>query len=61
MKTAYDLYQKLIEIIANIEQTLNEKSKTSNIRTSKALDEKIDFLETEMREIKNQLKSINLK
>lgn len=61
MKTAYDLYQKLIEIIADIEETLNEKAKTSNTRISKALDEKIDLLETEMREIKNKLKSIDLK
>ena len=61
MKTAYDLYQKLIEIIADIEETLNEKSKISNTRISKALDEKIDLLETEMREIKDKLKSIELK
>lgn len=61
MKTAYDLYQKLIEIIADIEETLNEKSKISNTRISKALDEKIDLLETEMREIKYKLKSIELK
>jgi hypothetical protein len=61
MKTAYDLYQKLIEIIADIEETLNEKSKISNTRISKALDEKIDLLETEMRDIKDKLKSIELK
>ena len=61
MKTAYDLYQKLIEIIADIEEALNEKSKISNTRISKALDEKIDLLETEMRQIKDTLKSINLK
>lgn len=61
MKTAYDLYQKLIEIIADIEETLNEKSRISNTRISKALDEKIDLLESEMREIKDKLKSIELK
>lgn len=61
MKTAYDLYQKLIEIIADIEETLNEKSKISNTRISKTLDEKIDLLETEMREIKDKLKSIEIK
>lgn len=61
MKTAYDLYQKLIEIIADIEETLNEKSKISNTRISKALDEKIDLLEAEMRELKDKLKSIELK
>lgn len=61
MKTAYDLYQKLIEIIADIEETLNDKSKISNTRISKALDEKIDLLEAEMRELKDKLKSIELK
>lgn len=61
MKTAYELYQKLIEIIADIEETLNEKSKISNTRISKALDEKIDLLEAEMRELKDKLKSIELK
>lgn len=61
MKTAYDLYQKLIEIIADIEQTLDEKSKVSNTRVLNALDEKIDLLETEMREIRNKLKNIIIK
>lgn len=61
MKTAYDLYQRLIELIADIEQTLNEKSKVTNTRISKSLDEKIDLLEIEMREIKNKLKNIKLK
>ncbi|WP_160684909.1 hypothetical protein [Clostridium sp. C2-6-12] len=61
MKTAYDLYQKLIEIIADIEETLNEKSKISNTRISNTLDKKIDSLESEMREIKDKLKSIQLK
>lgn len=61
METAYDLYQKLIEIIADIEQTLDEKSKVSNNRILKDLDEKIDLLETDMREIRNKLKSIKLK
>lgn len=61
MKTAYDLYQKLIEIIADIEQTLDEKSKVSNTKVLNALDEKIDLLETEMREIRNKLKNIIIK
>ena len=61
MKTAYDLYQKLIELIADIEQTLDEKSKVTNTRISKSLDEKIDLLEIEMREIKNKLKSIRIR
>ena len=61
MKTAYDLYQKLIEIIADIEQTLDEKSKVSNTRILNTLDEKIDLLEIEMREIKNKLKNITIK
>lgn len=61
MKTAYDLYQKLIELIADIEQTLDEKSKVTNTRISKSLDEKFDLLEIEMREIKNKLKSIRIK
>lgn len=61
METAYDLYQKLIELIADIEQTLDEKLKITDARTSKSLDEKIDLLETEMREIKNILKNIIIK
>lgn len=61
MKTAYDLYQRLIEVIADIEQTLDEKSKVTNTRISKSLDEKIDLLEIEMREIKNKLKSIRIR
>lgn len=61
MKTAYDLYQRLIELIADIEQTLDEKSKVTTTRISKSLDEKIDLLEIEMREIKNKLKNIKLK
>lgn len=61
MKTAYDLYQKLIEIIADIEQTLDEKSKVSNTRVLNSLDEKIDLLETEMREIRNKLKNTTIK
>lgn len=60
MKTAYDLYQKLIELIADIEQTLDEKLKITDTRTTKSLDEKIDLLETEMREIKNNLKNIRI-
>jgi hypothetical protein len=60
MKTAYDLYQRLIELIADIEQTLDEKSKVTNTRISKSLDEKIDLFEVEMREIKNKLKNIRV-
>lgn len=61
MKTAYDLYEKLMEIMADIEQTLDEKSKVYNNKILEALDDKIDLLESEMREIRNKLKNIKIK
>jgi hypothetical protein len=60
MKTAYDLFKRLLEVMADIDRNIDSKSKTSNIETQKMLDKKLDILETEMFEIRNKLKSINL-
>ncbi|MDR3593609.1 hypothetical protein [Clostridium sp.] len=60
MKTAYDLFKRLLEVMADIDRNIDSKSKTSNIETQKMLDKKLDILETEMFEIRNKLKNINL-
>ena len=61
MKTAYDLFQKLIEIMKDIDKALDKKSKFHNAKILQTLDSKIDVLEAEMHEIKNKLKNINIK
>ena len=60
MKTAYDLFQKLIEIMTDIDTTLDQKSKTHKSKSIQKLDDKIDALETEMHKIKNKLKGIKI-
>lgn len=60
METAYDLFKKLLEIMADIDRTLDEKSKALDTRNIEILDKKIDALEIQMFEIRNKLKSIKL-
>ncbi|WP_242966200.1 hypothetical protein [Clostridium chromiireducens] len=61
MTTAYDLFKKLLGVMADIDRYLDEKSKVTDSRTIQMLDQKIDSLETEMYEIRNKLKSIEIK
>lgn len=60
MKTAYDLFKKLLEVMADIDRNLDMKSKADSIETIEMLDKKIDILESEMFELRNKLKSIKL-
>ncbi len=60
METAYDLFRKLLEVMTDIDRTLNEKSKVTDARNIELLDKKIDALEVKMYELKNKLKSIKL-
>ncbi|EHI99824.1 hypothetical protein CDLVIII_3251 [Clostridium sp. DL-VIII] len=60
METAYDLFRKLLEVMTDIDRTLNEKSKVTDARNIELLDKKIDALEVKMYELKNRLKSIKL-
>ncbi|EKQ58273.1 MULTISPECIES: hypothetical protein [unclassified Clostridium] len=60
METAYDLFKKLLTIMADIDRLLDEKSRVTSERSTQILDQKIDVLETEMFEIRNKLKSIKL-
>ncbi len=60
METAYDLFRKLLEVMTDIDRTLNEKSNVTDARNIELLDKKIDALEVKMYELKNKLKSIKL-
>lgn len=60
MKTAYDLFKKLLEVMADIDRHLDEKSKVRKPETLEALDKKIDDLELEMYELRNKLKNIKI-
>lgn len=60
MKTAYDLFRKLLEVMADIDRTLDSKSNASSAESIKLLDKKIDLLESEMFELRNKLKNIKL-
>jgi hypothetical protein len=60
METAYDLFRKLLEVMTDIDRTLNEKSKVTDARDIELLDKKIDALEVKMYELKNKLKSVKL-
>lgn len=60
VETAYDLFKKLLEVMADIDRNLDEKSKTSDARRIELLDKKIDALEIEMFELRSKLKSIKL-
>ncbi|MBA9016080.1 hypothetical protein DFH44_004112 [Clostridium beijerinckii] len=61
METAYDLFKKLLVVMADIDRILDEKSKVIESKRVEILDKKIDSLELEMFELKNKLKSIKLK
>ncbi|CUU47157.1 hypothetical protein ACUH7Y_08680 [Clostridium beijerinckii] len=61
METAYDLFKKLLVVMADIDRILDEKSKVIDSKRNEILDKKIDSLELEMFELKNKLKSIKLK
>jgi hypothetical protein len=61
MKNAYDLARELITVLADIDSTLDKKSKTKNVSEQTRLDKEIDNLEIKMLEIKNQLKKIEVK
>jgi hypothetical protein len=61
MKNAYDLARDLITVLADIDRTLDKKSKTKNASEQTRLDKEIDSLEIKMLEIKNQLKNIEVK
>ena len=60
MKTAYDLSLELIVIIADIDRTLDSKSKSKDIVIIERLDREMDKLEIRMYEIKNVLKGIQV-
>jgi hypothetical protein len=60
VETAYDLFKKLLEVMADIDRNLDEKSKISDARRIELLDKKIDALEIEMFELRSKLKSIKL-
>lgn len=60
MKTAYDLFKRLLEVMADIDRNLDEKSKVRKPETLEALDKKIDALELEMYELRNKLKNIKI-
>ncbi|WP_244833652.1 hypothetical protein [Clostridium sp. BJN0001] len=60
-KNAYDLARNLIEVMADIDRALDQKSKSKNMKEIEALDTRIDSLETRMYEIKNKLKSVEVK
>ena len=61
MKNAYDLARELITVLTDIDTSLDKKSKTKNVSEQTRLDKEIDSLEIKMLEIKNQLKSIEIK
>lgn len=61
METAYDLFKRLLGVMADIDRNLDEKSKTDNNKRIEILDKKIDSLEAEMFDLKNKLKNIELK
>lgn len=61
MKTAYDLTKEFLTTLADIDTTLDKKSKSTNINELARLDREIDNLEVKMLEIKNQLKNIEIK
>lgn len=60
MKTAYDLFKKLLEVMADIDRNLDEKSKVRKLEKQEALDKKIDALELEMYDLRNKLKNIKI-
>lgn len=60
MKTAYDLFKKLLEVMADIDRNLDEKSKVRKQETLEALDKKIDALELQMYDLRNKLKNIKI-
>lgn len=60
MENAYDLFKRLLEIMADIDRNLDEKSKVSDPKNIELLDKKIDILEIEMFDLRNKLKSIKL-
>lgn len=60
-KNAYDLARNLIEVMADIDRALDQKSRSKNAKEIQALDTRIDALETKMYEIKNVLKAIDVK
>lgn len=60
MKTAYDLFKKLLEVMADIDRNLDKKSKVRKPEILEALDKKIDALELEMYELRNKLKNIKI-
>lgn len=60
MKTAYDLFKKLLEVMADIDRNLDEKSKVRKLEKLEALDKKIDALELEMYDLRNKLKNIKI-
>ena len=60
MKTAYDLARELIEVMSDIDRTLDKKSKSSNEAVKERFDKEIDLLEIRMYEIKNVLKEIRV-
>lgn len=60
METAYDLFKKLLEVMADIDRNLDKKSKVSNPKNIEILDKKIDLLEIEMFQLKDKLKNIKL-
>jgi len=60
MKTAYDLARELIEVMSDIDRTLDKKSKSSNEAVKERFDKEIDLLEIRMYEIKNVLKEISV-
>lgn len=61
MKNAYDLARELITVLTDIDTSLDKKSKTKNVSEQTRLDKEIDTLEIKMLEIKNQLKSVEIK
>lgn len=56
METAYDLFKKLLVVMADIDRILDEKSKVIDSKRVEILDKKIDSLELEMFELKKQIK-----
>jgi hypothetical protein len=61
METAYDLFKRLLGVMADIDRNLDEKSKINDVKRIQILDKKIDSLELEMFELRNKLRNIKLK
>lgn len=59
-KTAWEYTLLILEILTDIDNVNETLSKTTNVQKRKLLSDKIDSLESNLFEIKNKLKDIDI-